>query len=267
MRRVPVSALVLGLMVSVLTACGGMKTSGQKEIATMSDQTQSQNRANIRLQLAVSYFEQRQLPVALDEVKLALQADPENAEAHGLRALIYNEMGETALAGESFARAIRLAPNSPDLANNYGWYLCQNGREIEGLKQFETAYKNRAYASPEKALNNAGLCTLRLKNLDKAEEYFRDAFKFDPANLATNTNLARLYYQRKDYERARFYMSRVIKSSKGEVILPPDVLWLALRLERKLGDSAEENVLATQLRRHHPNSAEFKAWQRGAFDE
>ncbi|MFD2272085.1 hypothetical protein ACFS07_15310 [Undibacterium arcticum] len=50
-------------------------------------------------------------------------------------------------------------------------------------------------------------------------------------------------------------------------MLDADVLWLAIRVERKLGDRASAESLATQLRRRHPTSPESAAYQRGAFDE
>ncbi len=260
--------LVVSVLASALLfgCAGAQKSSETKELATQSDQTQLQNRSSIRMQLAISYFEARQFEVALDEIKQALQADPKNAEALGVRALIYMEMGEMALADSNFQNALQLAPNNPDLSNNYGWYLCQNGRPTEAIKYFERALETRSYASPEKALNNAGMCSLQQKKLDVAEKYFMQAFKLDPANQASNTNLARLFFQKKEYERARFYMSRVTSAAKNQ-ILPANILWLALRIENKLGDKAAESVLATQLRRHHANSQEYAAWQRGAFDE
>ncbi len=235
----------------------------QPELQTSSDQTDNQKRSRIRLQLAVGYYEQRQWPVALDEVKQALQADPDLADAHSMRALIYMEMGETRLAEDSFLRAIKLAPNNPEMSNNYGWFLCQNGRERESITYFEATLKNRAYQSPWKVLNNAGVCSLKLKDAVSAERYFAQAFQLDPGNLSTSTNLAKIYYGRGDYERARFYIGRVVKAD----VLDADVLWLAIKAERKLGDRAAEASLATQLRRRHPTSSEYGSYQRGAFDE
>jgi type IV pilus assembly protein PilF len=49
--------------------------------------------------------------------------------------------------------------------------------------------------------------------------------------------------------------------------LTADVLWLAIKVQHKLGDTAAEAGWATQLRRHHPGSTEYAAYQRGAFDE
>jgi type IV pilus assembly protein PilF len=173
------------------------------------------------------------------------------------------DMGENQLADENFLRALRFAPNNPDFNNNYGWFLCQSGQERQSISYFEAALKNRSYQSPAKALNNAGACSLKMKDGEMAEKYFSQAFQYEPANPLTNTNLARMYFDRRDYERARFYIGRVMKAD----VMNADVLWLAIRIERKLGDRAAESSLATQLRRRHPNSLEYAAYQRGAFDE
>ncbi|WP_199724818.1 type IV pilus biogenesis/stability protein PilW [Noviherbaspirillum saxi] len=254
-----VAAIVL-----LLAGCASTPgSSGRAELLTSSDQTDNQKRARIRLQLAIGYYEQRQPAVALDEIKQALAADPDFADAYSMRGLIYMEMGELRLAEDNFLTALRFAPNSPDFNNNYGWFLCQNGREQQSISYFETALKNRAYQSPAKALNNAGTCSLKLKDRIAAERYFSQAFQYDPGNPSTNVNLARLYFDRQDFDRARFYISRVMKAD----VMTADVLWLAIRIERKLGDRAAESSLATQLRRRHAGSAEYAAYQRGAFNE
>lgn len=248
----------------VLAGCAsGPGAPPQGEQAASADQAENRRRAQIRLQLAVGYYEQRQMAVALDEIRQALIADPTFAEAYVMRALIYMDMGENKLAEESFLQAIKLSPNSPDFNNNYGWFLCQNGREKESIAYFDAALKNRGYQSPAKALNNAGICSMKLKNRAAAERYFSQAFQYDPGNPTTNSNLARIYFDQGDYERARFYVGRVMKSD----VMTAEVLWLAIKIERKLGDRAAETSLATQLRRRHGGSAEFAAYQRGAFDE
>jgi type IV pilus assembly protein PilF len=247
-----------------LMLLGGCASTGaQTELPTSSDQTESQQRARIRLQLAVGYYERHQLAVALDEVKQALQADPGLADAYSVRGLIYMEMGESRLAEDSFLQALRLAPGNPDFNNNYGWFLCQEGRERQSISYFENALKSRAYRSPAKALHNAGACSLKMGDGAAAEKYLTQAFQLEPGNPATNTSLAKMYYEQRDYQRARFHIGRVMKLEA----LGPDVLWLAIRIERKLGDGIAESSLATQLRRRYPDSVEYAAYQRGAFDE
>lgn len=265
--------MTIARMVSVLAASAAMLLVGgcasgpeMTDVplaASSAEQTDSERRARIRLQLAVGYYEQRQLPVALEELRQALQADPRLADAYSMRGLIYMEMGENKLAEDNFQQALRLVPNSPDYNNNYGWFLCQTGRERQSIAYFETALKSRAYQSPAKAFNNAGICSLKLNDRKSAEHYLTQAFQNDPGNPSTSFNLARVYYDKRDHERARFYLSRLLKAD----IMTAEVLWLAIRVERRLGDRATEASLATQLRRRHPASPEFAAYQRGAFDD
>jgi type IV pilus assembly protein PilF len=266
-RHIGLNTLAAGFVLAAMLAlagCASNQAAGSAgELVTASDQTEIQRRAQIRLQLAIGYYTQNQLPTALDEIKQALAIDPNLPDAYGVRGLIYMDMGENALAEENFQRAFKLAPNNPDNSNNYGWFLCRNGREKESIAYFERAVNNPAYRAPAKALNNAGACSLKLHDMAAAERYLTRAFQFDPGNLDTNTNMAKLYYARSDYQRARFYITRVTKAEKYDA----NVLWTAIRIERKLGDRTAETSLATQLRRRYPNSPEFASYLRRAFDE
>jgi type IV pilus assembly protein PilF len=251
----------------LLAACAASGGAGRGEIRTASDQTANEKRAGIRLQLAVGYYQDGKYEIALDEIKQAIATDPQSAEAWGMRALIYVAMAEPALADESFQRALKLAPNSPDIANNYGSFLCNaGGRPAQGLPYFEAALKNPHYRSPVSALVNAGTCSLKLKDVDGAQRYLTEALRYAPDLPAANTALAQVYYERRDYQRAGFYVNRLTETAKLDT-LSADALWLALRVERKLGDRTLEASLAAQLRRRFPGSAEFAAFQRGAFDE
>ena len=253
--------MIMVLLLTVLAGCS--MTSPSREWQTSSDQTDNQKRAQIRLQLAMGYYEQRQLTVALDEVKQALAANPDLSDAYNVRGLIYMDLGENRLAEDNFQQALRLSPNDPDLANNYGWFLCKSGQPALAIPYFELAVKSRNYQSPAKALNNAGVCSLKLRQVEAAERYFMQAFQIEPSNPQTNMNLAGVMYQRRDYERARFYSQRALKAD----LMTAQSLWIAVKIEHQRGDKLAEATTAAQLKRRHPNSSEYAAYQRGAFDE
>lgn len=261
--------LLVIVFMATLTGCAtnptGMDrgTDAGGELRTSSDQTDGQKRAQLRLQLAIGYYGQQQLEVALDEIKQALNADPSFADAYNLRGLIYMDMGETRLAEDNLLRAIKLQPRNPDLANNYGWFLCQNGREKESIAYFETAFANKSYQSPAKALNNAGVCSLRMKDEPSAIRYFMQAFQYEPGNPAINANLAKIYYDQHNDERARFYIGRATQSN----VLSADVLWIAIKIEHRAGNKSAEASLANQLRRRYSESPEYASYLRGAFNE
>ena len=256
--------VVLSSAILMLTGCTTSQSGGShEELKTRSDETDAQKRANTRLDLAIGYKERRQMEDALDQIKLALASVPDFADAYSVRGLIYMSMGQNVLAEDNFLRAISLAPNNPDFNNNYGWFLCQNHREAQGIAQFETAIKNRMYSSPQKALNNAGICSLRLKNTSAAENYFLQAFQIDSGNLVASVNLAKLNYDRRDYKRAKFYIEQITKADE----LQADVLWLAIKIEHRIGDKLGEASLGTKLQHQHPKSPEYAAYLREAFDE
>jgi type IV pilus assembly protein PilF len=250
-----------------LASLAGCASNGGGELKTASDQTAAEKRASIRMQLAVGYYQQGKLEIALDEVKQAIAAEPGNAEAYGLRALIYTAMGQLPLADENYQTALRLKPGNPDLSNNYGSFLCQSlNKPAQAMPYFDAALRNRAYQTPVSALVNAGLCSIRSKNFLAAERYLLEAVRYNPDLQATNAGLARTYYERRDYQRAGFFIKRLIETSKLDT-LSADALWLALRVQRKLGDRSQEASLAAQLRRRFPGSPEYAAFERGAFDE
>lgn len=261
-----VTRLAAALALAALAACAA-PGDAPGELKTVSDQTAAEKRAAIRLQLAVEYYQQGKHDIALDEIKKAIAADPDYADAYGVRALIYTAMGQLPLAEENYQHALRLAPRNPELANNYGSFLCQSAnRPAEALRQFDAALKNPAYRTPVSALVNAGLCSLKTRNIDAAERYLLDALRYNPDLPATSAGLARVYYERRDYQRAGFFIHRLTEVSKLDT-LSADALWLAIRVQRKLGDRSMEASLLAQLRRRFPGSPEFAAYERGAFDE
>jgi type IV pilus assembly protein PilF len=270
-----IAALATAACALLLAGCAGSgggagmdsaSPSGKAELKTLSDQTVEQKRAQIRMQLAIVYYQKGQYPIALDEIKQAIAADGNNADAYGVRALIYMEMGETTLAEDNFLRALKMAPQNPDLSNNYGNFLCKNGRAKQAIPYFEAAITRRGYSSPERALQSAGTCSMKLKNYEAAERYLLDAARYAPDDVSVNANLARVYLERRDMARAGFFIERVKTVGKTEE-LAADVLWLLIKVEHKRGDRAAEATLVTILRRNFPNSPEFAAFQRGAFDE
>jgi type IV pilus assembly protein PilF len=129
---------------------------------------------------------------------------------------------------------------------------------------FRVGAEEPAYQSPAKALTNAGNCSLKLKNIDAAERYLLDALRYDPELPAIQAGLARVYFERRDYTRAGFFINRLTETAKLES-LSADALWLAIRVKHMLGDRTMEASLAAQLRKRFPGSPEYAAFERGAF--
>jgi type IV pilus assembly protein PilF len=69
------------------------------------------------------------------------------------------------------------------------------------------------------------------------------------------------------YRQGRMDEARKLVSRHNKLMAPSaESLWLALRIERRLGQRVAEQSYANQLRRRYPGSPEYQALQRGNFD-
>jgi len=235
-----------------------------RELPTASDQTVGERRAKVRLELASLYFSRGQHETALDEIKLSLQASNTLPEAYSLRGLVYSAMGEERLAAENFQHALQLNPRDGGTLHNFGWILCQRDRFAEAQAQFQAALALPLYRDAQRTLLASGVCHGRAKQWPEAERALMRAYELDPANPSAGLNLADVLYRREAYERARFYIARV--NDKAETA-NAQTLWLAARIEHKLGKLATQRVLGEQLRNRYPQAPETALFDQGRFDE
>jgi len=220
------------------------------------------NRARAHTDLAAAYYERGSMAIALEELRIATAADANYPPAHSMLGLVYMELRENQLAEASFERALRLSPNDPDINHNYGWFLCNTSREKESIKLFVQAIRNPLYATPWRSYSAAGVCSLRGGSAKDAEEFFQRALKLEPDDPQSLIKLGEIRYRQGQIDEARRLVSRYNK-----VISPTaESLWLALRIERRLGERVAEQSLGNQLRRRYPSSAEYRALQRGQYD-
>ena len=257
-------AIVIAAAVSgCASRLGGPSSSAQPEILTESDEPDTRKRARIRLELAVGYFEQGQTTVALDELKQSLVADPNFAEAHNLRGLIYMRLGDPRLAEESFRRALSISPRDPNVLHNFGWMLCQQGRYPESQQALAQAIASPTYGGRAKSWMAQGLCQVRAGQLSAAEQSLQRSYELDAGNPVTGYNLATLLYQRDEFAKAQFYVRRINNSELANA----ESLWLGIKVERQMENRDAMQQLVGQLRKRFAQSRELAAFERSAFNE
>ena len=264
-RLLCLSLLMLGFLPG-LTGCAGSApnaTTMAEDIVTDSDEPEARKRARIRLELALGYFDKGQTTVALDEVKQALAVDPAYAQAYNLRGLIYLKLDDFRLAEDSLRRAVALNARDADAIHNLGWLQCQQGRYAESQQSFNRALSTPAYGGRAKTWLTQGLCQIRAGQPREAEASLLKAYELDAANPVTGFNLANLLWQRGELARAQFYIRRLNNSESAN----SESLWLAIKIERSLGNFDEMRQLGTQLSRRFAQSREAIAYERGSFHE
>ncbi len=262
--RRPIACLAGAVALGLMAVCVSPSDAVAQEPRTASDQTDADRRASVRMELAAAYFSRGQFNTALDEVKLALALKPDLREGVNLRGLIYAAMGEARLAEDSFKRALQLYPNDPDTLHNFGWLLCQQRRWAEADAQFNLALAQDSYRAPSRTFMTKGICEARAGRMDEAERSLGKAFELDPASPAVAVNFAEVLLRNGQYVRAQFYIKRVNAQPEFS---NSQSLWLALRIERSLGNTRAMDELSQSLRNKYPDSPERLALDDGRFDE
>jgi type IV pilus assembly protein PilF len=255
--------LVIAVLAIAGCASGSRDVPGTDSGPVIGEVGEPRNRARIHTELAAMYYGVGNFGVALEELRVAKNADDSYPQVHGMLGLVYMELKETQLAEESFRRALRLSPEDADINHNYGWFLCQqSGRASESIKYFLQAVRNPLYATPWRSYSAAGVCSQRAMNTRDAEVYFDRALRLEPNDLVALLQLSEIRYRQGALEEARRLITRynrLVEPTAGS-------LWLALRIERKLGERGAEAQFGNQLRRRYPASQEYEALQRGQFD-
>jgi type IV pilus assembly protein PilF len=257
---------VAGLLLVVLAIAGCATQPAGNEVnvttPTTGEESDLQLRARIHTELASGYYGLGNMGVALEEVNEALRADPNYGPAHNVAGLVYANLKEDRLAQQSFQRALSINPLDSDANNNYGMFLCQRQREEEAIKYFLAALRNPLYQNPDRSYVNAGLCSRRRGDTAGAENYFQSALKVRPNQPQALYQLADLEYLRGNFAEARNYLGRLAKIAQANA----EVLWLGVRVSRKLDDRNSEASYALQLCKNYPNSKEALALSAGKYE-
>lgn len=221
-------------------------------------------RAKIHTELGAMYFQAGAAALALDEFGIALNADSAYVQAYSIRGLVHASLKEYAKADADFKRALDLAPNDPEVNNNYGWYLCDTGKPKDSIRFFMNALKSPLYETPDRAYANAGACALKAGELDDAQTYLLKAIQMArDGGAQSRLQMAQLLYRRANLDEARIYLNDALRQMEPP---SPEALWLGIRIERKLGNKTAESGYAAQLRSRYPASEQYQEFLKGKFE-
>lgn len=236
------SKSILSVILFSLISLNGCSTSGVKTVEA----------SNYNADLGIRYLQKGRLQLANEKLLKALEQNPNSAQSNHYYAILQQRLGNNEKAGRYFDKAIKLNPKDPEIRNNYGSFLCDTGRPQVAVEQFMTAVKDPLYSTPEYAFTNAGICLRKSRNDARAEQYFREALKKKSAFPSALFEMAKLYYDRKNYPRAQGFMLRY--ESVGQST--PEALQLCYLINQKVGDAAKASSCKSTLIRLFPESSE-----------
>lgn len=212
----------------------------------------SEKAASFNADLGIRYLQNGRLQLANEKLVKALDQNPNSAAANHYFAILQQRLGSTAKATQYFNKALKLDPKDPEIRNNYGSFLCDNGKPQAALQQFNVSINDPLYTTPEFAYTNAGICLRKIGDHNKAEEYFRNALKKKSAFPSALLEMASLYHDRKRYPRAQAFISRYETVGKSS----PKALELCALINQKMSNPTKSASCKSTLLRLFPESAE-----------
>ncbi|PCI61852.1 MAG: type IV pilus biogenesis/stability protein PilW [Gammaproteobacteria bacterium] len=242
--------LAVVLINTLLSAC---VTQQYKDDNTLVITNQANNKeiAMTRIQLGLGYLNIGNTTQAKLNLEKAKRSAPNLVQVHTAFAHYYDRVGEVDLAISSYEKALSLQPDDADTLNNYGVFLCRQGRTDEAEKQLLKAIAIPTYLLVSKSYNNIALCQLKNKNFEKAEQYLKKSIEHNPNNVAALVNMAQLQYAKRDYNKAVQNIKRFEKATRR---FQPQPLALAFKVYKKQGKHKIANNYAAMLVKMFPQS-------------
>jgi type IV pilus assembly protein PilF len=241
--------ILLSCCLGLMAACTTTSTRSSEQ-----DNASPERAVIYNVQLGMQYLQQGRRDLARNRLERALEIDDRSAAAHSAMAFYWEQIGETERADESHRLAVRYGDDDPNIANNYGTFLCQQGRYDESVEFFLEAAQSRDYRTPAAAYSNAGTCLRRDGDLVRAEELLRRALNIDPNFVDALWQMADLSYANDDALTARAFLQRL--ESQGQ--LNASMLHLGVRVETAMGDVAAADEYTRRLVRNFPESPQAR---------
>lgn len=208
--------------------------------------------SDIYVQKGIRYMEEGQLNVALSDFKRAAELDEHNAAAQNALAVLYERLDQPAKAGRHYQRALDLDDDNSGTHNNYGRFLCGQGKYEQGLEHLRRIIDSKLYDTPWVALTNAGLCARAAGQREQAEDYLRRALESKPTFPPALLEMSRLSLESGQHLSARAFLQRYEAAAERDAAS----LWLGVQIEHALGNTDAAAEYSKALRGLFPDSRE-----------
>ncbi|MFC3195764.1 type IV pilus biogenesis/stability protein PilW [Marinicella sediminis] len=234
------------LMCVLCVLAGCAQTSQPRRYQESDSQQEPENSpAMLNVKMGVAYLEREDYRTALEKLKRALAHNPKLAIAHSAIALVYTSMNAQKDAERHYELSVKYAPNDPNILNNYGTYLCQNGQYLEAVGYYKKTLANPFYRTPETVHENIGVCLMKADQQAEAEYHFRKALEANPNMIISIYNMVIVSAGKGESMRARAFIQRLESLTE----LDEKVLKVAYEVEKKMGNDRLANEYLVQLRK------------------
>lgn len=257
MLKKSVAAIVL---CSLLSAC---VTEPRDPDFAGADAINTDAAAKNRVSLGLTYLSNGNFSQAKANLDKALNFAPKSADAHFAMAYYYQQVDELALTEEYYLKALKLAPENPNIINSYGAFLCEQGRYEKAKSYFLKAVSSKSYVSTAETYENLAICAVDQGKTDEAVGFFESALNHQPTRGKSLFFLAQLQKEQGNYGEAKKTLWKYDRVSR----VSPESLWLSYEIAQGLSNTEAAlgyGELMKSMFPEHPNTALFKK-QMGKF--
>ena len=210
--------------------------------------------AQINQELGIAYLRQGNYQLAKVKLEKAVDEDPDLATAHSALGLVYERLGALDDAEDEYRRAVRLDGSDPNTLNALAVFLCAHrGEPDDALRYFDKALKYPLFPNRVMLFTNAGVCARKV-DLERSENFFRQALALEPTSSAVLLQLSDVSFQQGNYLQSRGFLERYITT----IGVNPAVLWLGVQIETALGDAKAAEIYGQRLKSEFPTSFETR---------
>lgn len=241
--------LITLLLAAMLTACMGTSDTQNTYRHDEPAKPDFHQAALLNVEMGEGYLAQGQIARAKGKFIHALELEPRLPEAHSSFGYFYETVSDLKEAESHYKKAITYAANKGRFYNNYGTFLCRQGRFAEADKAFNHAIEDKKYVSTAEVYENAGVCAIKQPDLAKATGYLETAIRRDPNRANPYYELAKLELKRGQLKAAKFYIDSYHSIQKPQA----KSLALSIEIKTKLGEKDAVHAESKLLREKFPD--------------
>lgn len=207
-----------------------------------------------------AYLRKRDKESARRHFQKAREINADSDGAYTGLALVYQYDNDMTRADQYFRRALTLQPRNAQARLNYSQFLYGQQRFHDAEKHLLLLVDDVEYNRRYLALVNLGRTQLQLGNEDSAVKHFRQALGLNPRLALANIELARIFFERKEYPTSKFYLDQYNSSKRGKPSAAS--LLLKIQLERIFGNKDQEASAVLALKNMYPYSEEYLQYKK-----
>lgn len=251
-RGLAVLLLSGALSCCVTTTTGGFMVDASEEQA-----------ATDYIQLALAYFDNRDMSAARRHVNNALDIDNRFSDAYMVLAMISQHEGDLDLADSNYQRAISLDKDNSSARNNYAAMLFSQESFRESYEQLERVANDTSYEGRSLVFEGLGRSALRLGRQEEAKAAFQRALQLNENLFIAPLELALIYFDQEDYPRARQYYQNYLTTIQF-LQLPhtPRALLAGIQIGGYFQNKEFVENFSLVLSTLYPTSPEYQVLQR-----